>query len=76
MDMAMTKVIALERDEEGELPQIGQLTAFDPAVFTKMIDEHAQLMASYTGFPPSYFGQTTTANPSSADAIRVGRTPR
>jgi len=41
-------------------------------VFTKIVDEHAQLMASYTGFPPSYFGQTTTANPASADAIRVG----
>jgi hypothetical protein len=53
------------------LPQVGQFTAFDPSVFTKIIDEHAQLMASYTGFPPSYFGQTTTANPASADAIRV-----
>jgi hypothetical protein len=40
-------------------------------VFTKIIDEHAQLMASYTGFPPSYFGLTSTANPASADAIRV-----
>jgi hypothetical protein len=40
-------------------------------VFTRVIDEHAQLMASYTGFPPSYFGQTTTANPASADAIKV-----
>ncbi len=40
-------------------------------MFTKVIDEHAQLMASYTQFPPQFFGQTTTANPASADAIRV-----
>lgn len=71
LDMAMTKVIGLERDAEGQAPTVGQLHTFDPAVFTKIINEHAQLMASYTGFPPSHFGQTTTANPSSADAIRV-----
>jgi hypothetical protein len=71
MDMAMTKFLALERDEEGEVADDRAVQAFDPSVFTKIIDEHAQLMASYTGFPPSYFGQTTTANPASADAIRV-----
>lgn len=71
IDMAMTKILALERDEEGNTPVLQQLTSFDPSVFTKIIDEHAQLMASYTGYPPSYFGQTTTANPASADAIRV-----
>lgn len=71
LDMAMTKLLAFERDEEGQLPTLQQLKAFDPSVFTKIIDEHAQLMSSYTGFPPSYFGQTSTANPASADAIRV-----
>jgi hypothetical protein len=71
IDMVMTKILALERDEEGNLPQLQQLTAFDPSVFTRIVDEHAQLMASYTGYPPSYFGQTSTANPASAEAIRV-----
>jgi hypothetical protein len=71
VDMAMTKILAMERDEEGNLPTLQQLTAFDPSVFTKIIDEHAQLMASYTGFPPAYFGQTTSANPASGDAIRL-----
>lgn len=71
IDMAMNKILALERDEEGNIPTLTQLTAFDPAVFTRIIDEHAQLMSSYTGFPPSYFGQVSTANPASADAIRV-----
>lgn len=71
LDMSMSKFLALERDENGNVPTIGQFTAFDPAVFTKIVDEHAQLMASYTQFPPSWFGQTSTANPASADAIRV-----
>lgn len=71
MDMAMSKMLAFERDEEGNVPQVGQFTAFDPSVFTRIIDEHAQLMASNTGYPPSYFGLTSTANPASADAIRV-----
>lgn len=72
LQMAMTAMLAFERDEQGELPSVGQIKAFDPSVFTKIIDTHAQLMASYTGFPPSYFGQANTANPASADAIRVG----
>lgn len=71
IQMVMSKMLAFERDEEGNAPTVGQFTAYDPSVFTKIIDEHAQLMASYTQFPPSYFGQTTTANPASADAIRV-----
>ncbi|HEU5026581.1 MAG TPA: phage portal protein [Spirillospora sp.] len=71
IQMAMTKILALERDEDGNLPTLQQLTAFDPSVFTKIIDQHAQLMASHTGYPPSYFGLTSTANPASADAIRV-----
>lgn len=71
IEMAMNKFLAIERDERGDLPTVGQFTAFDPSVFTKIVDEHAQLMSSYTGFPPSYFGQNTSANPASADAIRV-----
>jgi hypothetical protein len=71
LQMTMSKMLAFERDEEGNVPTVGQFQAFDPSVFTKIIDEHAQLMSSYTGFPPSYFGQTSTANPASADAIRV-----
>lgn len=71
LQLAMDKIIAFTRDGEGNIPTVGQFTAYDPSVFTKIIDEHAQLMASYTGYPPSYFGQTSTANPASADAIRV-----
>ena len=71
LDMVMSKFLAFERDDEGQAPTVGQFTAFDPSVFTKIIDENAQLMASYTQFPPQWFGQSTTANPASADAIRA-----
>lgn len=69
-DSVMSKLMALERNEGGDIPTVGQFTAMDPAVFTKIIDKHAMLMASYTGFPPEYFGQVNGANPASADAIR------
>lgn len=70
LDMVMSKFLAFERDEQGNAPTVGQFQAFDPSVFTKIIDKHAMLMASYTQYPPEYFGQTNTANPASADAIR------
>lgn len=70
LDMAMTRILALERDENGETPAVGQFAAFDPSVFTRMVDKHGQLMASYTQFPPEWFGNTTQSNPASADAIR------
>ena len=70
LGMAMSKFIAFERDSAGNAPTVGQFTAFDPSVFTKIIDEHAQLMASYTQFPPDWFGQVSKSNPASADAIR------
>lgn len=71
LQMSMNKFLALERDEEGNVPTVGQFTAYDPSVFTKIVDQGAKLMASYTGFPPSFFGQVADANPASADAIRL-----
>lgn len=73
IDMVMSKFLAFEPGEDGANPVVGQFQAFDPSVFTKIIDKHAQLMASYTQFPPQWFGQDSTANPASADAIRVAQ---
>lgn len=70
IDMVMSKFIAFERDESGNVPTVGQFQANDPSVFTKIIDKHAMLMSSATQYPPEYFGETNTANPASADAIR------
>ncbi|MBV9290974.1 MAG: phage portal protein [Frankiales bacterium] len=70
IDMVMSKFLAFERNDRGDLPQVGQFQAFDPSVFTKIIDKHAMLMSSYTNFPPDYFGMHSQSNPASADAIR------
>jgi len=70
VDMVMSKMLAIQRDENGNLPEIGQFAAMDPSVFTKIIDKYGTLMATETGFPMDYFGVTTSANPASADAIR------
>ncbi|GGK61281.1 hypothetical protein Sme01_02950 [Sphaerisporangium melleum] len=63
------RVLALERDEDGEVPTIGQFAAYDPSVYTRIVDLYARIMATQLGLPPHYLGYTTD-NPASADAIR------
>ncbi|MFF9559292.1 phage portal protein [Streptomyces albus] len=63
------RVLALERDEDGQVPTVGQFTAHDPQTYTKIIDLYARIMATQLGLPPHYLGYTTD-NPASADAIR------
>lgn len=63
------RVLALERDEDGEIPQVGTFAAYDPSAYTKIIDLYARIMATQLGLPPHYLGYTTD-NPASADAIR------
>lgn len=63
------RVLALERDEDGNIPQVGQFAAHDPTGMTKIIDLYARIMSSQFGLPPHMLGYTTD-NPASADAIR------
>ncbi|WP_037576788.1 phage portal protein [Phaeacidiphilus oryzae] len=63
------RVLALERDEDGNVPEVGQFTAYDPSAYTKIIDLYARIMATQLGLPPHYLGYTSD-NPASADAIR------
>lgn len=63
------RVLALERDEDGNIPSVGQFPAHDPSGQTKIIDLYARIMASQFGLPPHMLGYTTD-NPASADAIR------
>lgn len=63
------RVLALERDEDGEVPQVGTFAAYDPSAYTKIVDLYARIMATQLGLPPHYLGYTTD-NPASADAIR------
>lgn len=64
------RVLALERDEDGNVPQVGQFTPYNPAVYREIINLYAEQMSPLTALPPSYLGQVTD-NPASADAIRM-----
>lgn len=63
------RVLALERDEDGQLPQVGVFAAHDPSGQTKIIDLYARIMATQLGLPAHMLGYTSD-NPASADAIR------
>jgi hypothetical protein len=63
------RVLALERDEDGAVPTVGQFAAHDPTAMTRIIDLYARIMSAQFGLPPHMLGYTTD-NPASADAIR------
>jgi hypothetical protein len=63
------RMLALERDEDGNIPEVGQFAAHDPSGQTKIIDLYARIMATQLGLPPHMLGYTSD-NPASADAIR------
>ena len=63
------RVLALERDEDGNVPDVGQFAAHDPSGQTRIVDLYARIMSSQFGLPPHMLGYTTD-NPASADAIR------
>lgn len=65
----ITRILALERDDEGNLPTVGQFQAYDPSSFTKVIDMYASKMSGIIGVPPQDLGLYTEGNPVNADAI-------
>lgn len=65
----MGRVWAIGRDEEGELPEVGQFTPASPTPYIDQIKGLAQLLAAEAAIPPSYLGFQTD-NPASADAIQ------
>jgi hypothetical protein len=65
----MGRVLALERDADGNVPTVGQFTPYDPSTFSKVMDMYAKQVSSMTSLPPHVLGYTTD-NPASADAIR------
>ncbi|WP_327101682.1 phage portal protein [Nocardia vinacea] len=65
------RILALEADEHGNLPQVGTFDAVSPEPFTKLHDIDARQMSALTGLPPQYLGILSDGNPASADAIRI-----
>jgi hypothetical protein len=70
-DTYIGKIWGLERDEEGNLPTVGQFAPSDPSVYTKLLDAYRQDMAAIMGLPAHYLGVASQGNPASADAIRA-----
>lgn len=68
LETYITKVLGLERDENGELPVLHQFTAYDPSVFTKILDWFASSAAGLVAAMPQDLGLYTQGNPASADA--------
>jgi hypothetical protein len=68
-DTYITKVLAMERDENGDLPELKQLEAYDPATFTKLLDWYASSMSGMVLAPPQNMGLYTQGNPASADSV-------
>ena len=65
----MGRVWAIGRDEEGNVPEVGQFTPASPTPYLEQIKGLAQLIAAEAAIPPSYLGFQTD-NPASADAIQ------
>lgn len=68
-DTYITKVLALERDENGDLPEVKQKTVYDPSTFTKLLDWHASAAAGLVAATPQDLGLYTDGNPASADSV-------
>ncbi|WP_051179728.1 phage portal protein [Nocardia concava] len=65
------KMLALEANEDGTLPQVGTFATGDPSNFTKLLDFDVRTMAGLMGLAPHYLGIFNEGNPASADAIRL-----
>jgi len=68
-EAVMGRMLAIPRNEDGELPTVGQFTPASPAPYLEQIKGLAQLIAAEAAIPPSYLGFQTD-NPASADAIQ------
>jgi hypothetical protein len=68
-ETVMGRVWAIDRDEDGNVPEVGQFTPSSPAPYLDQVKGLAQLLAAEAAIPPSYLGFQTD-NPASADAIQ------
>lgn len=62
------RILALEADEEGNLPQVGQFSVAPPQAFTDQLKALSQLVSARTGVPQHLLGWSAD-NPASADGI-------
>lgn len=65
------RVWAMERDEDGNIPTVGQFPSGDPTAYFTGLRGLGSLFAAEAGLAVSYLG-IPTDQPASADAIRAG----
>lgn len=70
-EAVMGRMLALPRDEDGELPVVGQFNPVSPTPYLEQIRGLAQMISAEGAFSADYLGFVSD-NPSSADAIRAG----
>lgn len=63
-----TRVLALEGDEDGNVPSLHQFTPYNPEVFTKLIEMYASQIGGIIAASPQELGLYTEGNPVSADS--------
>jgi len=62
---------AINRDEEGNLPDVKTFAGASPAPFLEQLRGLAQMMSAEAAIPVAYLGLAHDANPASADAALV-----
>lgn len=68
----MNSVYLAERERDGSVPQVGQLSASSPQPLVEQFRIYASMFSAETGVPLNSLG-ITTENPSSAQAIASAR---
>ena len=64
------RILAVERDEDGEVPTVGQFAAGSPEPYINQVRSFSQLLSAEAAIPPTYLGFATD-QAASADAIRA-----
>jgi hypothetical protein len=62
-DTYVGKIWGLERDEEGNLPEVGQFAPSDPSVYTKLLDSYRGDMAAAMAVPAELPGHHQRRQP-------------
>jgi hypothetical protein len=67
----MGRMLAISRDQDGNVPTVGQFPATSPEPYVGQLATLSQLLAAEAAIPVHYLGFVTD-NPASGDAIRRG----
>lgn len=68
-EAVMGRMLAMPRDEDGNVPTVGQFNPASPTPYLEQVRGLSQMVGAEGAIPASYLGFVTD-NPSSADAIR------